>query len=716
MRTEKAYCRLCGGLCGTVVTVDDNERVVDVRGDHDHVMTMGYACIKGLQAPHIHHGESRLLHPLKRMPDGSFVQIPLEQALDEIAEKMRDILKRHTPRSIAAYRGTQSYLNTGAFAAMPAFLQALGSPSFYSSATIDQSSKFVAAERLGAWEAGWQPIDTCDVWMAIGFNPLVSVQSLMGFPTLNPTKRMQMLKQQGVKFILVDPRRTETSKYADIHLQPYPGEDVSIAAGLLHVILANRWEDSDFCAQHVNGLDALRRAVAGFTPEYVARRAGIAAEDLISAAKLFACDSRRGFVTTCTGPSMVAHSNLAVHLYQSINAVCGRYKRAGEPLPNPGVFMPRTPLRAQVRAPRRAWQRGPRSRVGEFHGFWGEMMSNTLADEILLPGPDQVRALFVNGGNPLAAFPDHRKVAEAFRDLELLVTIDPVMSATARLAHYVIPPRVMYEREDITSTFETAIFPEPFAQYSPAIVQPPPGSDVVDDWYVFWGLAKRLGVTLTLGGQALDMETAPTTRELLYVLTRQSQVPLDEIIAHPGGKVFDVEPQFVAPADATAGRFEVAPDDIVAEMQEVLGEPVQHGAYAEGGRVFTHRLAVRRMREVINSAVRDAPAIRRRTPYNAAKLHPDDLVALSLNAGDSVFLEGSHGRVRAFVEADKTLKRGVVTLAHCWGGLPEDGDDYANQGSNVNHLISNTEHIEPINAMARMTGVPVNIVRELATS
>lgn len=710
MRVEKSYCRLCSGLCGMLVSIDDDQRVVDVRGDHDHPMTMGYACIKGLQAPHVHHGESRLLHPLKRMPDGRFEPIPLEQALDEIAERLRAILAQHEPRAVAAFRGTQAYLNSCAYPIQPAFLAALGSPSFFSTATIDQSAKFVSAERLGSWEAGWQPIDTCDVWMAFGFNPLVSVQALMGFHTLNPSKRMQQLKASGVKFILVDPRRTEMARYADIHLQPYPGEDVAVAAGLLHIILKNGWQDDDFLAGNANGLEALKLAVAAYTPEMVAHRAGIDAADLIAAAELFARQSRRGFVTSGTGPSMGPHSNLAVHLLDALNVVCGRFKREGEPVPNPGVFIPRRAVRAQARSPRRSWQHGAESRVGEYSALWGEMMSNTLADEILKPGPGQIRSLFVVGGNPLSALPDQRKAVEAFKQLDLLVTIDPVMSNTARLSHYVLPPKILYEREDMTNLFETAIYPQAFAQHTPSLVPPPAGSDVQDDWYIFWGIAKRLGLTLSLNGQPLNMAQAPSTRELLEIMAAGSQIPLTEIAGQPAGKVFPVEPQFVAAPDERTGRFELAPNDVQAELQAVAREPVQHGAYLEDGQRFTHLLCVRRLRDVINSAMRDAPAIRKRTPYNTAQLHPDDIAALELCGGERVEISSAHGRIQAVLEADATLKRGIVTLPHGWGGLPGD-DRYETEGASVNLLISANRHIETINAMARMTAVPVNIAR-----
>lgn len=706
MRVEKSYCRLCSGLCGTRVTIDDADRIVEVHGDREHPMTMGYACIKGLQAPHVHHGPSRLLHPLKRLPDGSFQRIPLEQALDEMATRLSAILRDDEPRSVAAYRGTQCYFNSAAHTLQPAFLAALGSPSFYSSATIDQSAKFVSAERLGWWEAGWQPLDTCDVWMAFGYNPLVSVQAMMGFPALNPSKRLQALKARGVKLIVVDPRCSETARHADIHLQPYPGEDATIAAGMLHLVLREGWHDASFCARHANGLDALRAAVASFTPDYVAARAGLNEADLRAATELFAHRSRRGFVTSCTGPSMGPHSNLAVHLLDALNVVCGRFKREGEAIPNPGVLSPRRPQRAQAVSPRRSWTNGPKSRVGDCHGFWGEMMSNTLADEILASGRGRVRALIVDGGNPLSALPDQRRAVEAFRQIELLVTIDPLMTATARLSHYVLPPKVLYEREDLTAAYETAIYPQPFAQHAPALVPPPPGAEVVDDGIVYWALAKRLGLTLQLGGQPLDMHSQPTMRELLQRVAAGSAVDVREVFDRAGGRLFDLERQTVAPADADAGRFELAPDDVRAEIEALRREPVEHGAYREGGLVFTHRLAVRRLREAVNSLLRDAPAVRKRMPVNAAQLHPDDLAALGLADGERALIRSAHGELAVRVAADSSLRPGVVTLAHGWGGLPEDADE---ESVNVNRLISAEHWIEPINAMARMTGVPVNV-------
>ena len=76
-----SFCRLCMGHCGVRVTLDERQRLVSVRGDHDDPQTLGYACFKGMAAPEAHNSPERILHPLKRMPDGSFAPVPLAQAL-----------------------------------------------------------------------------------------------------------------------------------------------------------------------------------------------------------------------------------------------------------------------------------------------------------------------------------------------------------------------------------------------------------------------------------------------------------------------------------------------------------------------------------------------------------------------------------------------------------------------------------------------------------
>lgn len=342
----------------------------------------------------------------------------------------------------------------------------------------------------------------------------------------------------------------------------------------------------------------------------------------------------------------------------------------------------------------------------------GEKMSGALADEILEPGQGRIRSLFVVGGNPVSALPEQRKAVEAMRALELLVVIEPFMTTTARLAHYVLPPKLQFERPDATLFAETfGNYHIPFAQYTPALAKPP-SEELVDEWYVFWALGKRLGRPARLRGRTLDSDEPPSTEELLDLLTSDARIPLSEVRKHPCGKVYELPLEFVQPArqDAT-DRFALCPQDVRQELAEVREERYEHGRYEGANGPFTHLLAVRRLREVMNSAFHDLPEARRHNPYNTAAVNPLDLEEQGFRDGERVMLVGEHGRIPAVVTADRHQRRGVVSMSHGWGALPDDDADYSEVGACTSLLVSSEKDIEPINAMARMTALPVRFER-----
>jgi anaerobic selenocysteine-containing dehydrogenase len=700
-REARSFCRLCGGLCGMRITIDANEQIVRVVPDKDHPISRGYACSKGLAAAELHQGPTRLLHPLKRQPDGSFARIGLEQALDEIAAKLSEILDRDGPDALAGYRGTPNWFHAVATYMLPAWLQSLGAWKYFSTYTIDQSAKWVSAERLGTWGAGSLSMRSSDVWLLAGSNPLVSVGNAALLN--NPPRALKAMKDRGLKLIVVDPRRSETALQADLHLQIRPGEDPTLAAGLLRLILEHGWDDPAFWREHAEGAQALRAAVVPFTPAYVAQRAGIAEALLLQAAELFAGQGRRGAASTGTGPNMSPRSNLSEHLYESLNVICGRYPRAGERVSNPGVLSPRRPYRAQAVSPGRSWEHGPRSRGRGMGMLFGELMTAALPDEILTPGEGQVRAIVVAGGNPAGTMPQTRQVVAALSALDLLVTIDPFMTSTARLSHYVLPPLLMYEIPAVPCLdMERHYYGEPYAQYTPAIVAPPPDSDIADDSYIFWSLSKRMARPITFRGAPLALDEPPTLDALLAILLQDAQVPFEELKKHPLGSRFDVAEQFVEPATPERGRFDLFPPDVRDELASVLAAPpVPTGEYP-------HLLVCRRMREVSNT-MRDLPSVRRRRRYNPAYLHSRDLAAFGLAAGARIEITSAHGTIPAIVAIDDGLRQGVVSMSHGWGGLPGDDLPYDGEGSNTSMLLTLYESCETINGMPRMSAVPVRI-------
>lgn len=705
-----SFCRICMGSCGTIVTLDEDRRMTGIRADRDDPQTLGFACFKGLRAAEAHNHAERILHPLKKMPDGSFARIGIEQALDEIAAKLRTIIDETGPLSVAGYKGGGAFFTGSAVMMLNDWLRSVGSPKCYSSFTIDQSAKMVAAGRLGIWQGGKIPAHRADLMMLVGTNPVVSVNP--PFDTRNPVKRMKAARERGMKLIVIDPRHSETANFADLVVQPLPGEDVTLIAGILNVILSENWHDAEFCAAYVEGLDELRTAVAPFTPAYVSARADVPAEQVIAAARMFALECETGIAGSSTGPDMGPYSNLAEHLLETLNIVCGRMNREGDRVDNPGMVLPRYPRLAQVLPAPRWWDQGPKSRIGGYGMMADEMMTGVMADEILEPGDGRVRALIVHGGNPASSVPDQRHMVAALRNLDILVCIEPTMGATARLADYILPPFMQYERPDLPIwPYEYMLYPdEPYMRYTPAVAEPPEGAELVHDAQVFWGLAKRLGITLTYLGEPLPMDEEPSVDDLLAIVTRHVPGGLDALKAAPRGLVDDSAEQVVEPAEAGSdGRFTVIPSDVRDEIAAVLAED-----FADASR--HHRLAVRRLREVFNSVGRDLPTTRKRVPYNLAFVNPADLADIGVVDGDEVEIESDRGVIMAVAEGDPTLRRRVVSIAHGFGGLPDEGgnEGYYQQGVSTN-LLLDAKRREAINAMPQMTGIHISLrkVRQL---
>ncbi len=702
MATKRTFCRMCLGHCGMVASIDNNGQLTELRGDHEDSQTLGFACFKGLKSPEAHNSKDRIVRPLKRMPDGAFKPVSLDVALTEIAEKLSALIKHHGAESIAGYKGGGAFFTASSSMMLNSFLAAIKSPKAFSTLTIDQSSKTVTAGRIGIWPAGKTPFQRGDVLLLVGGNPLVSV-STNGFDFRNPVKRAKQAKARGMKLIVIDPRRTETAKFADVFLQPLPGEDCAILACLIHIILENGWQDSEFCRQHAAHLDDLRSAVSEFTPDLVAERAKIDAASLHEIARVFAKDCRTGAAVGATGPDMSPHGNLAEHLLECLNVICGRFVREGEPV-NPGFLSEKFPRHAQVIPPPRWWESGYQSRIGNFGLLEGELPTGTLADEILTPGDGQVKALLVHGGNPAASIPDQLKIVDALKSLELLVTIEPFMTATAQLSDYILPPTLQYERADLPLfLYETMIYPEPFCRYTPALVKPPAGAEVIDDWKIFWRLAKKLGLELSYFGQHLDMTTEPSTDDILRLCARNAPVSFDEIKAAEHGVHLPDNLDVVQPANPEAnGRFQLLPTDVANELQEVFKQDHTFPT-------LPYRLAVRRLRDTLNSAGRDMPSVRARQAYNPVFMNPDDMAKEGFAEDALVAIRSDQGEIPARVKSDPDLRHGVIQISHGFGSLP-DNTRYDEHGVNTNLLLSLARR-DTINAMPQMSGVPVAISR-----
>jgi len=714
IESRETFCRFCHAACPLEVDIEINtsggqpkEKVVAVRGIMNDPMFEGYTCIKGRQLADQHNAPDRLRAPLQRNADGTFSETTSVAALADIASRVQSIIAKYGPRAVASYTGTGAFQNSISMPVTQAFHVGIDSPSFYTSITIDQPAHLTSRLRLGAWEAGWQNFRDADVLLAIGYNPLVSSYGPSGgLQGTNPFVRLRRAKERGMKLIVIDPRKSELASFADLWLPVKPGEDPTLLAGLVNVILQENLHDQEFCARWVNQIDELREAVAPYTPGMVAARCEINADDVVAAARMFAAGPK-GTAGTGTGPNMAAHSTLMEHLTLTLNAICGRVNREGDVLESGNFLYPGNTRRAQVIAPSDPAPGTPH-RIKGLRGMPGEMLTPLLAEEILEPGEGQVRCLFVCGGNPVVAFPDQLKTIEALKDLELLVVIDHRMTPTAELAHYVIPPRLELERADVPTVMDRR-FAAPYISYTPAVLQP--DGDMLSEWEVFAGIAQRLGTRLPLPGGDLPVDGSANDDMVLDYSFAKGRISMSEIREKRSTIHEELAVKVVAADPEASARFAVAPPDVVEELAVVLTE--QTGAEVIDGfdaGKFPFRLISRRLKHVLNSLGREIPGLARVGTTNAAYMNLDDMKELDIADGDLVRITSPSGRVVGVAEGSDTIKRGVISMSHSWGGSTTD-EDVRNQGTPTNRLCTVDSGYDPINGMAIQSAIPVAVVK-----
>ncbi|MBJ19482.1 MAG: molybdopterin-dependent oxidoreductase [bacterium] len=725
----RAVCRNCMISCGVFMEIEDG-RVVGLIGDKDDPASHGYTCARGRDVTTQLYGPNRLLRPLRKAPSGDFESTSPETAISEIADRLRVLVDEHGPASVALYTGTYALAPPASLLA-GAFMNALGSPMSFSCGSIDQPGKFLARALHGQWQGGGQPFATAETWLFVGTNPLVS--GLGGIPTLNPAWHLNRALKRGIKLIVIDPRRSETAKKALLHLQPVPGEDAAVLAGMVRIVLEEGLFDKNFVDENTRNLEVLRQHVESFTPEFVERRADVPATDLLEATRVFA-SSVTGGANAGTGANFSSRGTLTEYLLACLVTLCGFRAREGDLDPNPGVLVPRGPRRAQPLAPTPAWGFPPKLRTRGLSNTACGLPTSALADEILLEGEGQIRALICLGGNPLMSWPDQAKTRAALERLDLLVVLDPKQTQTGQFADYVMPPKLVpeipalsYDFEELESHAPGWGYALPYAAYREALVDPPDGSELLEDWELFYLLAREMELDLQLyvgairtpgdppaRRVALDMQNTPTTDELFDVLTEGSRIPLSEVRRHHAGQVYeDPNAQVLARDPDSQGFLELGDEVMLAQLDEAL-----ESGSLEGDDEFPFRLICRRQENTLNSLGRDQPKLVRARPHHPAHMHPADMQDIGIAPGAIVAITSRRDTVHAVVMESEDLRRGLVSMSHSYGidlerlatGSDPGEPQPFSMGNHTGALASaDLDYEEPYTGLPRLSSIPVRV-------
>jgi anaerobic selenocysteine-containing dehydrogenase len=300
------------------------------------------------------------------------------------------------------------------------------------------------------------------------------------------------------------------------------------------------------------------------------------------------------------------------------------------------------------------------------------------------------------------------------------------------MAHYVVATKMSFETPGMTQLSESIKyfhagygFSQPWGQYTPALVDPPAGSDLIEDWQLYYRVAQRLGLPLKwnrvfgvptghleapIEVVPLDMEHEPTTDDLLELMAHGSHVPLEEVKRHPHGHLFEeLLERLVAPADpACDARLDVGNGHLLGELAALRAQDhVAVRQEQQSERPFL--LVPRRENRVLNSIGRGLPGLTRGRTHNPAFLHPDDLAALGLAPGDAAEIRSAHDAVVGIVDADPDLRPGVVSMSHGFGANPGEPEDPRRHGANTNRLLRTDVDHDPMTGMPRMGAVPVSV-------
>jgi anaerobic selenocysteine-containing dehydrogenase len=446
---------LCAQNCGLEALVEDNQ-IVKIRPDKENPRSEGYACRKGLNVTHYQHHAQRLTHPLKRVGE-AFQEISWDQAIGEIADKLRSIVDQYGPRSLAYMGGGgQGCHFEAAFGV--GLLRALGSRYHYSPLAQELTGMYWVQGR----GVGRQYLYTIpdhhrtDMLLAIGWNGWMSHNMPQARRVLN-----KISKDRDKLLVVIDPWRSETAQRANIHLPIRPGTDALFTRAMIAIILQEGWHRDDYIAEHVSEFEQILPLFSDFDARAAIDVCELDYEQVREVSHLFA--TRESSLHADLGILMNRHSTATSYLELILLAICGRI---GVPGGNifPGCIMP-LGSHSDESDPR-TW----RTVATDFPAIMGTFPPNVMPEEIMSDKQERLRAVLVCGSNPLRSYADTTAYEEAFRRLDLLVTVELAMTETAVLSHYVLPARSGFESWD--GTFFAWTYPEVYFQMRRPIVEP----------------------------------------------------------------------------------------------------------------------------------------------------------------------------------------------------------------------------------------------------
>ncbi len=635
----------CPDTCGVITEVEDG-RAVRFRGDPDHPVTRGWLCAKVRPyLDHVYHPD-RLLYPLRRVgPKGSgrWQRVTWDEAVAEIAARWQDIMRRYGAAAILPY----SYSGTLGLVQMTVASARLWNR--LGARPLERSICGAAAElaveaTLGArWSQPYADVVHSKLVILWGHNPVSTAPHFLPF--------LRQAQHRGCRVVVIDPRRTPSAQGAERHLAPLPGTDGALALSIGHVLVAEGRHDEAWLRRHTVGWPELRRRLDEFPPERGAAVTGLARQEIVDLARLYA-DCRPGLIKIADGINRNRNGGQNVRAVCTLPALTGQYGRPGAGL----AYSTSGYLKWDVEAvghPADCPPADPGSAVN----------MNRLGAALLGEAADPpIMSLFVFGANPATSAPSAGKIVEGLRRADLFTVVHELfLTDTAEYADLVLPATSQLEQTDLHKAYGQA-----YLTYNRPAIAPP--GECKSNWEVMGLLARALGFTDPWLHQSPDEVIAevlaataahnPALRGItLERLKADGAVPLelpsatpfaDGRFPTPTGKV-ELYCQALADLgqDPLPGRFDEAGDDGAASP----------GRWDPAGAL---QLVSGAAHHFVSSSLANQAGLLKNAGTPFVEIHPDDAAARGIGDGEPVVVENGRGWCRLRAVVTDAVRRGVV--------------------------------------------------------
>ncbi|MFD3747131.1 molybdopterin oxidoreductase family protein [Nocardia sp. NPDC058633] len=707
-------CPLCEAVCGLAITLDDDDRVLSVRGDRDDPFSKGFLCPKGASFGKLDDDPDLVSTPLIREGSG-FRPASWDEAFDLIAAAFAEL----PTGSTAVYLGNPNAHTVAGALYVPALIRALSTRHIYTASSADQMPKQVAAGLMfgDPLTVPVPDLDRTDFLLMLGANPLESNGSLCTAPDF--PGRLKALRARGGKLVVVDPRETRTAALADQHLFIRPGSDAYLLFGVVHTLFDEGLTDVRI---DVAGLDDLREAALDFPPEAVAQRTGVPADTIrtlareLAAAPTSAVYARIG---TCTAE----FGTLTQWLVDTVNTLTGN-------LDSPGGAMFADAAAGGVRRSKPFRLGRWTSRVRGLPESMGELPVATLADEIATPGEGQIRALVTVAGNPVLSAPSGARLDKGLAGLDFMVSVDRYVNETTRHANVILPP----PRSVQSPHFDFALLQfavRNYARYSPPLVplgerpsesavvarlaaavsgQPHAGTGadsaiaMVDELVIAATLHKA-----DMSERREELTGANTTEQRLDLMLKLGpygawnggELSLKTLLDNSHGiDLGPLRPRLPGALRTASKRVELAPPQLLADVTRL-----------RAGLASTAPAMVligRRQLRSNNSWMHNIAGLVGGSNRCTLQVHPDDASRLGL--GEQAEITSAAGSLTVQVELTPAIMPGVVSLPHGWGHGASTTQTVARAHAGVNaNVLTDDSVVDEVSGTAVFNGVPVTV-------